>query len=55
MPMFTACFLNSMGGAIAVHTAAKGGVPNLAALFLIDVVEGNALTLLVHQIISLVH
>ena len=40
---------HSMGGAMAVHTAAKGGVPNLAALFLIDVVEATALESLSHM------
>ncbi len=34
-------FLFSMGGAIAVHTAAKDLVPSLIGLCVIDVVEGN--------------
>ncbi|XP_067889463.1 protein phosphatase methylesterase 1 isoform X1 [Heterodontus francisci] len=34
---------HSMGGAIAVHTAAKNLVPSLLALCVIDVVEGTAM------------
>ena len=34
---------HSMGGAIAVHAAAKEKVPNLVGLVVIDVVEGSAL------------
>lgn len=33
----------SMGGAIAVHTGARGLIPSLAGLVVIDVVEGTAL------------
>jgi len=32
-----------MGGALAVHIAARGYIPSLAALVVIDVVEGSAL------------
>jgi len=32
-----------MGGALAVHVAARGYIPSLAALVVIDVVEGSAL------------
>lgn len=32
---------HSMGGAIAVHAAASGGIKNLAGLCVIDVVEGR--------------
>lgn len=32
---------HSMGGAIAVHTAAANHVPSLIGLCVIDVVEGN--------------
>lgn len=32
---------HSMGGALAVHTALTGEVPNLIGVCVIDVVEGN--------------
>ncbi|KAL4442685.1 hypothetical protein ABPG77_006679 [Micractinium sp. CCAP 211/92] len=34
---------HSMGGAIAVHAAALGGIPSLAGVVVVDVVEGTAL------------
>uniref|UniRef100_A0A1E1XB54 Protein phosphatase methylesterase 1 n=1 Tax=Amblyomma aureolatum TaxID=187763 RepID=A0A1E1XB54_9ACAR len=34
---------HSMGGAVAVHAASKGVIPNLIGLIVIDVVEGTAL------------
>lgn len=34
---------HSMGGAVAVHTAASGQLPTLAGLIVIDVVEGTAM------------
>lgn len=34
---------HSMGGAVAVHAASKGAIPNLIGLIVIDVVEGTAL------------
>ncbi|EFN53421.1 hypothetical protein CHLNCDRAFT_9699, partial [Chlorella variabilis] len=34
---------HSMGGAIAVHAAALGGIPSLAGIVVIDVVEGTAM------------
>uniref|UniRef100_A0ACB8FFL8 Protein phosphatase methylesterase 1 n=2 Tax=Sphaerodactylus townsendi TaxID=933632 RepID=A0ACB8FFL8_9SAUR len=34
---------HSMGGAIAVHTAAANAVPSLLGLCMIDVVEGTAM------------
>jgi protein phosphatase methylesterase 1 len=35
-----------MGGAIAAHACARGLVPNLSGLIVIDVVEGTALAAL---------
>ncbi|CEM37578.1 unnamed protein product [Vitrella brassicaformis CCMP3155] len=40
---------HSMGGAIAVRTAASGRVPNLKGLVVVDVVEGTALEALPHM------
>lgn len=40
---------HSMGGAIAVHCAAKRKLPTLAGLVVLDVVEGTALASLVHM------
>nr|XP_039265470.1 protein phosphatase methylesterase 1-like [Styela clava] len=34
---------HSMGGAIAIHAAAKNKIPNLVGLIVIDVVEGSAI------------
>jgi len=34
---------HSMGGAVAVHTAAAGELPTLAGIIVIDVVEGTAM------------
>ncbi|KAG6431939.1 hypothetical protein SASPL_103511 [Salvia splendens] len=45
---------HSMGGALAVHIAAKKVLPSLAALVVVDVVEGTAMASLMHmqQILS---
>lgn len=34
---------HSMGGALAVHTAASNLIPNVVGLIVIDVVEGSAM------------
>lgn len=40
---------HSLGGAVAVHSAAKRKIPTLAGLIVLDVVEGTALASLVHM------
>jgi len=40
---------HSMGGAIAIHAVVKNLVPSVAALIVIDVVEGTALDALTHM------
>ncbi|KAK4413431.1 protein phosphatase methylesterase 1 [Sesamum alatum] len=40
---------HSMGGAVAVHLAAKKVLPSLAGLVVVDVVEGTALASLMHM------
>ncbi|XP_011095618.1 protein phosphatase methylesterase 1 [Sesamum indicum] len=40
---------HSMGGAVAVHLAAKKVLPSLAGLVVVDVVEGTALASLIHM------
>ncbi|KAL8485798.1 hypothetical protein ACS0TY_027907 [Phlomoides rotata] len=40
---------HSMGGALAVHIAAKKVLPNLAGLVVVDVVEGTAMASLIHM------
>nr|XP_016507701.1 PREDICTED: protein phosphatase methylesterase 1-like [Nicotiana tabacum] len=40
---------HSMGGAVAVHVAAKKSLPSLAGLVVVDVVEGSAMASLIHM------
>ncbi|XP_074378385.1 uncharacterized protein LOC141719921 isoform X2 [Apium graveolens] len=40
---------HSMGGAVAVHVAAKKVLPSLAGLIVVDVVEGTAMASLMHM------
>ncbi|KAH6833991.1 esterase/lipase/thioesterase family protein [Perilla frutescens var. hirtella] len=40
---------HSMGGALAVHIAAKKVLPSLAGMVVVDVVEGTALASLIHM------
>merc|ERR1712003_277801 len=41
---------HSLGGALAVHTAQmKDGIPSMVGLVVIDLVEGTALSSLVHM------
>ncbi|XP_050219905.1 uncharacterized protein LOC126670257 [Mercurialis annua] len=40
---------HSMGGSVAVHVAAKKVLPSLAGLIVVDVVEGTAMSSLVHM------
>ncbi|CAN0887999.1 Protein phosphatase methylesterase 1 [Linum grandiflorum] len=40
---------HSMGGAVAVHVAAKKLIPQLAGLVVVDVVEGTAIASLAHM------
>ncbi|KAL6525304.1 hypothetical protein OROMI_030897 [Orobanche minor] len=40
---------HSMGGSVAVHVAAKKVLPSLAGLVVVDVVEGTAMSSLIHM------
>ncbi|KAK8921608.1 hypothetical protein KSP39_PZI020110 [Platanthera zijinensis] len=40
---------HSMGGSVAVHVAARKVIPNLHGLVVVDVVEGTAMTSLIHM------
>ncbi|XP_077231821.1 esterase/lipase/thioesterase family protein [Tasmannia lanceolata] len=40
---------HSMGGALAVHVAAKKVIPNLLGMIVVDVVEGTAMASLIHM------